>query len=149
MLITPRTSAADCESLMRAAMSECSVGSLAMRSHPAASGLPSLPSNTISIGNSTNGTIAMRRAASNTPLASAEGSAASAAAARVPRAQSSGPQGQQQQAVGRPKSAGQPAGGETSAPASSEPSKVSYCCQSLTCMGAGFLLCSWGYMQHA
>jgi hypothetical protein len=136
MLITPRTSAADCESLMRAAMSECSVGSLAMRSHPAASGIPSQPSNTISIGNSANGTIALWRAASTTPLASAEGSAASAAAAdaRAPQAQSSGSQqGQQQQAAGRPKSAGRLGGDEASVPASSEPSKVSCCCHSYEC----------------
>lgn len=78
MLITPRTSAADCESLMRAAMSDCSVGSMALRSQQGAtSGVPSLPSN--------NGTLRGTASAEN----SAENAAAAAAA---------GPSQQQQQA---------------------------------------------------
>ena len=76
MLMTPRTSAADCESLMRAAMSECSVGSMALRSQPAVSGVPSLPSNAVSLGNSTNGALAARRPASGTMIAADVGTEA-------------------------------------------------------------------------
>jgi len=132
MLITPRTSAADCESLMRAAMSECSVGSMAMRSQPAVSGPPSLPGNVISLGNSANGTLAMRRAASAT-VNSVETSSEAVAQtqARTPQPLGSAArqqQARQQQQLGsRPRSAAcraEPHAGEGSATVSTEPSEI-------------------------
>lgn len=102
MLITPRTSAADCESLMRAAMSECSVGSMAMRSQPAVSGAASLHGNTVSMGASANGTQALRGGASAHQLGSADGSEAAAAAASAARTPQSARSARQQ--LSRPRS---------------------------------------------
>lgn len=110
MLITPRTSAADCESLMRAAMSECSVRSMAWRSQQAAS----VHGNTLSIGASTNGTQALRMVASTIQSGSAESSEAAVpsapAAYTSQRAGSARSLRQQQQEQGqqdRPRSVGQ------------------------------------------